>query len=172
MRYAGFAKRFLALIIDLLLFTPLLVLRLEVPVSRSLDVVFGLVLGGMFCLYHVYMHARFGQTVGKMFARIQLRQTGGGAVTLDNAVRRNLVDIAFVFLFAAVAWQANFSVSESEFARLGRDHFKLTSQRPVGRWAGRADQAWVWSELVVILFNRRRRALHDYIAGTVVVEAP
>jgi hypothetical protein len=29
---------------------------------------------------------------------------------------------------------------------------------------------WVWSEVVVILFNERRRALHDFIAGTIVVQ--
>jgi len=29
--------------------------------------------------------------------------------------------------------------------------------------------AWVWGELIVLLTNRKRRALHDFIAGTVVV---
>jgi uncharacterized RDD family membrane protein YckC len=29
--------------------------------------------------------------------------------------------------------------------------------------------AWTLSELVVLLFNEKRRAIHDYIAGTVVV---
>jgi uncharacterized RDD family membrane protein YckC len=28
---------------------------------------------------------------------------------------------------------------------------------------------WFWSEIVTMLFNRRRRALHDFIAGTVVL---
>jgi uncharacterized RDD family membrane protein YckC len=28
---------------------------------------------------------------------------------------------------------------------------------------------WVWGELIVLLTNRKRRALHDFIAGTVVV---
>ena len=33
---------------------------------------------------------------------------------------------------------------------------------------------WIWSEFVVMLTNKRRRALHDFIAGTVVIrkEAP
>lgn len=31
--------------------------------------------------------------------------------------------------------------------------------------------AWVWGELIVLLTNRKRRALHDFIAGTVVVYA-
>jgi hypothetical protein len=28
---------------------------------------------------------------------------------------------------------------------------------------------WVWGELIVLLTNRKRQALHDFIAGTVVV---
>ena len=30
-------------------------------------------------------------------------------------------------------------------------------------------QIWIWSEFVVLLFNRRKRAIHDFIAGTVVI---
>ena len=30
---------------------------------------------------------------------------------------------------------------------------------------------WFWSEIIVLLFNKRRRALHDYIAGTVIIKA-
>jgi uncharacterized RDD family membrane protein YckC len=32
-----------------------------------------------------------------------------------------------------------------------------------------AGQVWVWSEFVVLLTNKKRRALHDYLAGTVVI---
>lgn len=32
------------------------------------------------------------------------------------------------------------------------------------------ENIWVWSELVVLLTNRKRRALHDFIAGTVVIK--
>jgi uncharacterized RDD family membrane protein YckC len=35
-------------------------------------------------------------------------------------------------------------------------------------WTEVASEVWVWSEVVVMLFNRQRRALHDFIAGTVV----
>ncbi len=28
---------------------------------------------------------------------------------------------------------------------------------------------WTWSELIVMLFHRQHRALHDFMAGTVVV---
>ncbi len=32
-----------------------------------------------------------------------------------------------------------------------------------------AGQVWVWSEFVVLLTNKKRRALHDYMAGTAVI---
>jgi uncharacterized RDD family membrane protein YckC len=45
----------------------------------------------------------------------------------------------------------------------------LGSHRPEWLdWVNTANQVWMWSEVVVMLFNRRRRALHDFIAGTVV----
>jgi uncharacterized RDD family membrane protein YckC len=30
---------------------------------------------------------------------------------------------------------------------------------------------WIWSEFLVMMTNKRRRALHDFMAGTVVVRA-
>lgn len=32
------------------------------------------------------------------------------------------------------------------------------------------NQLWVWSEFIVLLFNKRKRAIHDFIAGTVVIK--
>jgi len=29
---------------------------------------------------------------------------------------------------------------------------------------------WIWSELITMMFNERRRAIHDYMAGTVVIQ--
>lgn len=39
-------------------------------------------------------------------------------------------------------------------------------------WARMASHGWVLSELVVLLLNEKKRALHDYLAGTVVVILP
>jgi uncharacterized RDD family membrane protein YckC len=30
-------------------------------------------------------------------------------------------------------------------------------------------QIWIWGEFVTMLFNKKRRAVHDYMAGTVVI---
>ncbi len=30
---------------------------------------------------------------------------------------------------------------------------------------------WIYSEFIVLLTNKRKRAIHDYIAGTIIVKA-
>jgi hypothetical protein len=49
---------------------------------------------------------------------------------------------------------------------------ELREQSPIGRfndWALYLMVAWTFSEVLVMLTNKRRRALHDFIAGTLVV---
>jgi len=31
-------------------------------------------------------------------------------------------------------------------------------------------QVWIWSEFLTMMFNKKRRAIHDFIAGTVVLK--
>jgi hypothetical protein len=38
-------------------------------------------------------------------------------------------------------------------------------------WVDTLSQAWTWSEIIVLLFNKKKRALHDFMAGTVVIHA-
>ena len=39
-------------------------------------------------------------------------------------------------------------------------------------WIEGVSLAWLWVAVVVMLFHRDRRSLHDFIAGTVVVQEP
>ncbi|TMF06308.1 MAG: hypothetical protein E6I52_00640 [Chloroflexi bacterium] len=31
---------------------------------------------------------------------------------------------------------------------------------------------WIWSEFITMLFNKKRRAIHDFMAGTIVIQQP
>lgn len=49
----------------------------------------------------------------------------------------------------------------------------LKTHEPI--WATGVETAsliWFWSEFIVMLLNKRRRALHDFIAGTIVIAEP
>ena len=39
-------------------------------------------------------------------------------------------------------------------------------------WPRIVGNVWICSELVVLLLNEKKRAIHDYLAGTVVVVLP
>jgi uncharacterized RDD family membrane protein YckC len=43
---------------------------------------------------------------------------------------------------------------------------------PYSKWIRSADGIWGWSEIIVLLTNEKRRALHDFLAGTVVTQEP
>jgi uncharacterized RDD family membrane protein YckC len=45
----------------------------------------------------------------------------------------------------------------------------IGSRDPTAGLVAVLGEVWMWSELVVLLLNEKRRAIHDYIAGTVVV---
>lgn len=48
----------------------------------------------------------------------------------------------------------------------------MSERNPLGGWSYDVIvSVWFWSELVILLTNEKRRALHDFIAGTIVVHA-
>jgi len=32
-------------------------------------------------------------------------------------------------------------------------------------WVSIANNIWIWGEVIVLLFNEKRRAIHDFMAG-------
>ena len=49
----------------------------------------------------------------------------------------------------------------------------LKEARPAWEtWVEAVGSVWICSELVVLLLNEKKRAIHDYLAGTVVLVLP
>jgi hypothetical protein len=84
---------------------------------------------------------------------------------------RDSVTIAFAIVNLALFYSAVAAFPEVDFApepaitRVSRVLDQVPCHRPIAV----ASQLWYWGELLVVLMNRRRRSLHDYLAGTVVV---
>jgi len=123
--------------------------------------------------YHVVLHARFGQTLGKMATRVRVMRLSGEPIAWREAWLRSSVDIVFAVVAIAsnvltltrlpdLAWTLPWIQMSKQLSEL---------QPGWARWAEYMAQAWMWSELVTMLLNRQKRALHDYLAGTVVVHA-
>lgn len=173
MKYAGFWKRFAASWIDaLVLMLPLIFLLWLESVSRSFAFVALFPLTYLFPAYEVYFHGRSGQTLGKRGQGITVVSLDGAPITWKQAFMRSSVGLGLGILASMSTFVALFNITDAEFSAL--DWSALSARKaelsPYINQITLLSLVWTWSEVIVLLFNRKRRALHDFIAGTVVVE--
>jgi len=111
--------------------------------------------------YSIGMHARYGQTLGKMATGVKvLDVTESRDLSLRQAIVRDIVPL----LVAATSTVYLLTLGAMpEVAETG-------GTAAVAQYAvGVVVPVWVIAEVVTMLFNRKRRAVHDFIAGTVVI---
>jgi uncharacterized RDD family membrane protein YckC len=123
-------------------------------------------------LYRVIMHAHRGQTIGKVAVRIAVVTTSGVPISWREALLRDSVSIALTALATASMLLAATLIPEAAWNHGWRETASLLdAAEPIwGHWAKAASAAWLCSDLLVLLANDQRRSLHDFIAGTVVVQ--
>lgn len=121
--------------------------------------------------YAVVLHARFGQTAGKWLMGIRVVDVDGGRIGWRRSVLRSSVDILLSVVFLVAYGSALVGVPDAQFYGVDpavRDQ-RIFTQGVYVHWIAPAIMVWTFSEVVVMLFNERRRSVHDFIAGTVVV---
>jgi uncharacterized RDD family membrane protein YckC len=175
LRYAGFGPRLASLLLDLVCILPLMPLFLWGSSHfRLFELYYFLPSTLLWLFYYVYLVRRFGGTPGKLMVGIRIRKLDGSPVGYREAFLRSLPDISLSTLMSIAFILALFQMSDAEY-------HSLTSTERTKRMIELApawyqplqwiQTAWVWGELLVLLTNKKRRALHDFIAGTVVVYA-
>ena len=125
-----------------------------------------------YCAYSIYGHGRFGQTVGKHFMHIRVVRLTGERISWAEAWLRSSIDVAFEVIGVVSTLIALSAITDAGYYGVGWKQRALNLRALEPSWLGWttiASQIWFWSEVIVILFNKRRRALHDFIAGTVVL---
>ena len=167
---AGFGSRLAAMLIDTLVLFPVAVLLgklMQFP--RTVALLGAVAYGLMYPLYNILLLGWFGQTVGKMVVGIRVELVDASEIKWKSAFLRHAVDLFFAFILI-FGW---ISVLSDPSLDAIVDNLKyytmLKPKQPFFIWAGRLWTVWIWGELIVMLLNKRRRALHDYIAGTWVV---
>jgi uncharacterized RDD family membrane protein YckC len=171
MRYGGFWRRLGANWIDGLVMAPsALGLVYCSTRSRIAEIALAVPLAAMPLVYEMVLLGRYGQTLGKMAAGLEVRRLDGGRIDWARAWRRCMVQALFAISTAALTVVFYYSLTDAEYGALGwlGRAAKFSAWRPYQVISNLA-LVWSWSELLVLLLNKRRRALHDFIAGTVVV---
>jgi len=111
--------------------------------------------------YYVGAHAVFGATVGKAAMRVRVIALDGSVPGWKRAALRDIVVLILLPYTIVTSLPAAWD---------GLAHLTRTAEPSAADKAlGTAFILWFLLELLTMLFNRRRRALHDFIAGTVVI---
>ena len=172
--YSAIWRRFLGFFIDGLLFTPLLFgFNRAMHTSPRLFAVFYIPFSIINVGYWVVCHAVWGKTVGMHCMGIRLSKLDGNRITWGQALLRQsvwmslsiLACIALVPVYLTVPLEGYAEMAKLERAKLLRsmwpDWYSLVFP---------FQQAWMVSTSVAMLLNKKRRALHDFIAGTIVIQ--
>lgn len=172
--YAGFWRRLASMLIDIIILIPLMAISHLTQSISMLSALITLIIASLLSsVYMIYFHYQFGATIGKMIVGIKITRPDGSKISLKQALLRSSVDIIFVILMIAAQLIALKHVDPDIYLNAGWvDRAKyIIPLFPV--WYGLVSalsNLWWWSEFIVLLFNKRKRAIHDFIAGTVVIK--
>jgi len=174
MIYAGFWLRLGSSIIDFLVLLPVVFLYFKLR-SISLTVAISITVPYFFVwsIYNIYLHGSRGQTVGKIVTRLKVTKVNGCSINYYQAFLRHSVDLLFSIFLSIAFVLAYLSIAETTtdpWGMISLNGLLYNNIPSWGHWANHASSLWVMSELIVLLFNEKKRALHDFIAGTVVID--
>jgi uncharacterized RDD family membrane protein YckC len=172
--YGGFWRRLGANLIDGFIFLPfgLLIFFLLARVSIWLIILFQIMNFLIAALYPTILHAHYGATLGKMVTGLTVRKQNLEPIGWVEAIKRSSVDYGLILIIGVGNISTFLSIPQETFmhaSTLEANQMLQAYQIPFYSYANTFFMLWFWSEVLVLLFNKKRRAIHDFIAGTLVV---
>jgi uncharacterized RDD family membrane protein YckC len=164
-KYDTFGARFGAAIVDGVIFLPLTFLDAyaadKIMGVTGLLILWTVISMGLFQFYSIYMHGRYGQTIGK-------RTMGVKIITFPEELPINfkhafIRDLPYTIILLADIVIAIVLIINPELIF----NNAVTS---ISDLFGYAWLLWFLLEIISMLFNDKKRAVHDIIAKTVVIK--
>jgi uncharacterized RDD family membrane protein YckC len=173
--YAGFWVRLAAKVIDFIILLPVVGLVFyinSISKSASINVLIPNLLFGL--AFEVILVKIYGGTPGKLIMGLKIIQKNGDAVDWKTSFYRYSVEFALAVLAAYVMFLTLNLIDDNTYVSLGflKRSQLLSTINPIPMqiqsWA---NTAWVIIGAIVLVSNSRKRATHDFIAGTVVIKS-
>ena len=165
-KYQTFWPRFIATIIDWIVLWPLLALMEDLNDSQLIWVANVSDMLGNFSpfVYSIWMHGKFGQTLGKMAMKVKVFDVAEQhGISMKQAFYRDMVPViilALMYLYIYLFLDVN---NENFIANIDLQSILVI-------WIlGTLYLCWPALEIVSMAFSSRYRAIHDLIARTVVI---
>jgi len=168
-KYSTFGPRFWTGCVDACVMWPVgflvtAMLTIHLPAAFAAAAVLGQSL--VWLCYTVRMHAKHGQTYGKMVCYVKVVDfKSEGAISFRQALVREVIPILTSLGILGYEIYALLTGILSPEAVARGDLGKTTPMLLLGSLPG----LWFFAEVITMLTNEKRRALHDFLAGTVVI---
>ena len=154
-KYQTFFNRLGATLIDAIIFLPVLFLSNELfgPEPEK-SIGWQIIQNGLYYAYSIIGHTLYGQTIGKKITSIRVVQNQDENILLSfrQSFMRDSIGVA-IFMLQILILAFNYGDTE-----IGEQIISLSTL------------VWIVAEMVTMLFNKKRRSIHDYIANSVVVK--
>jgi len=173
--YAGFWLRLGAILFDnFVVLAPLTYLFHFLAADKLTSILFLVVTGLLSWAYCVICLGLLSRTLGMKLVGIKVFKVDLGTVGWKEALLRYVVDLLLALAFMYVQFPAFIGTAPEFF--IGKDYghliIALESLNPIMKTSDslilHLAYLWTFSEVIVLLMNRKKRAIHDFIAGTVV----
>ncbi len=169
-RYQTFWPRFWAGCIDGLVFLPLslvdkLIWKYYTGIPTLILLIWYTVSSLLFLIYSIVMHGKFGQTLGKMATHVRVLDISENQLTMSQAIKRDIIPLSLSIIgivLDAPRILSGINIVDPASVKLDASYYMLTF----------TDAAWFFLEVITMLFSEKRRALHDFIAGSLVIRLP
>ncbi|MEO5714452.1 MAG: RDD family protein [Luteolibacter sp.] len=165
-KYQTFWPRFCAGCVDGLVFLPVGFIDsyfTSPERGHYVLIVWSVISYSLYWLYSVLLHARYGQTIGKWASNVKVLDLSEERVpTLRQAFIR---DIGYIVLNTLTLTYLIYLIVIGQYSS-GAEIIN-----PTGQILAFAGMGWFLLEIISMATNSKRRAFHDYIAGTVVVRS-
>jgi uncharacterized RDD family membrane protein YckC len=174
MNYADFWKRAGAITIDSLILLPIIFL----PTIVNLHSVIGIVIYQILCTtlwqaYFIIGHYKFGQTFGKFILKIKVTSLDGYSLSLIQSFQRSLVDVIYFSAFIYSYLNALSLISDDQILIKTYSKANLDIYNTFPSWYQEISRFWTFwyfASAITVLLNNKRRALHDFLGNTVVLD--
>lgn len=171
--YAGFWIRFGSLLLDILIISPVIFLVLYINgLSKNAYYYTVLPILIFHFWYNIYLVQKNGGTPGKLLSGIKILKTDGTDLTWREAILRHIVSFSLT-IFITIITIIALSQSDTEYYEslnwMKKQQYLMTLLPVYFSIYTWTSNIWTYGELFVLLFNKRKRALHDFIADTVIV---
>ena len=114
-----------------------------------------------FYLYSFVMHGMRGQTVGKIYVKVKVLDVAENKLGYKRAALRDGIGMVMSMVYAILVHSQIIDGIDPDDIEFNSGILTVFAYFTV---------IWFITELVTMLFNNKRRALHDFIAGSVVVK--